>query len=162
MKKYGQHSTTLTFPLSSDPSLAALSAALAAAPSLHTLRTPLPALWSTAYAEVAANPSVERVCLGGKESAAYSSVEFASAVAAEPLECFSKDGRPQPRVPERRASNPSLSPYQRVRPVLSTALFLVAARPHARLIKLIRAGTDIANAGAGGSWRGRAATVGAC
>ncbi|KAF8201279.1 hypothetical protein K438DRAFT_642693 [Mycena galopus ATCC 62051] len=62
------HSTTLTFPLSADPSLAALSAALASAPALRTLRTPLPALWSTAYVEVAANPSVERVCLGGRRA----------------------------------------------------------------------------------------------
>ncbi|KAF8201283.1 hypothetical protein K438DRAFT_1965786 [Mycena galopus ATCC 62051] len=137
------HSTTLTFPLSADPSLAPLSAALSVAPALRTLRTPLPSLWSAAYAEVAANPSVERVCLGGEESAAYSPVECASAV--EPLECTSKDGRPQPRVPERRASNPSFSPHQRARPVLPTALFLVAARPHARLTELIRAGTDIAN-----------------
>ncbi|KAJ6482452.1 hypothetical protein C8R45DRAFT_797376, partial [Mycena sanguinolenta] len=57
------HTATLSFPLSSDPALTSISTALAAAPALRTLHTPLPALWTTAYVDVAANPALERVCL---------------------------------------------------------------------------------------------------
>ncbi|KAJ7725118.1 hypothetical protein B0H14DRAFT_2544397 [Mycena olivaceomarginata] len=110
-------STALSFPLSGDPALATLTAALAAAPALHTLRTPLPAMWAHAYAEVAANPALAR----------------------------------------RRATFTSFSgPAYQPRPILPTALFLRAARPHARLSELIRAGTHLA----AGGWRGRSATVG--
>ncbi|KAF8201292.1 hypothetical protein K438DRAFT_1965793 [Mycena galopus ATCC 62051] len=158
-------STTFTFPLSSDPALASLSAALSTAPALRTLRTPLPALWTTAYVEVAANPSIERVCLGGEESATYSPVSAVecppwSAVECESSaspKCAAKEGKgpTQVRPFERRFTSPSPSPYQRApRPILPTALFISAARPHARLTELIKAGTDIAV-----GWRGRAATL---
>jgi hypothetical protein len=141
----------LSFPLSGDPALATLTAALAAAPALHTLRTPLPAMWAHAYAEVAANPALERVCLGDATSpAAPSLVECGN------VECAAA---PAPmRAPiERRATFTSFSgPAYQPRPILPTALFLRAARPHARLSELIRAGTHLA----AGGWRGRSATVG--
>ncbi|KAJ7894495.1 hypothetical protein B0H14DRAFT_2334420 [Mycena olivaceomarginata] len=112
-------SPALSFPLSGDPALATLTAALAAAPALHTLRTPLPAMWAHAYAEVAANP------------------------------------RPRARLSRRRRIARCAVPG-RPRPILPTALFLRAARPHARLSELIHAGTHLA----AGGWRGRSATVG--
>ncbi|KAJ7678012.1 hypothetical protein DFH06DRAFT_1316796 [Mycena polygramma] len=74
---------------------------------------------------------------------------------------------------DRRLSTPTYptssiphSPAYKRRPILPTALFLHTARPHARLVELIKAGTYICpnvgtGAGAGGAgWRGRAATVG--
>ncbi|KAJ7238077.1 hypothetical protein B0H12DRAFT_1190416 [Mycena haematopus] len=153
------HTTTLTFPLSSDPSLASLSASLSTATALRTLRTPLPALWSTAYVDVAANPSLERVCLGGEESAA-SCTSAVECGASSGEECVPSDCAPSvksERTPQRRFTYRSPSSYQRPRTLLPTSIFLSAARPHARLNELIRAGTNIAV-----GWRGRAATVGAC
>ncbi|KAJ6482456.1 hypothetical protein C8R45DRAFT_302706 [Mycena sanguinolenta] len=154
------HTTTLTFPLSSDPSLAPLSAALATAPALRTLRTPMPALWTAAYVDVAENPSLVRVCLGGEESAAFCAPEVSA------LECGASPGKesecPPPGkqdriLPQRRlTSSASLHPRPCHRALLPTSLFLRAARPHARLSELIRAGTNVAV-----GWRWRAATVGA-
>ncbi|KAJ7678026.1 hypothetical protein DFH06DRAFT_975392, partial [Mycena polygramma] len=145
------HTTTLAFPLSADPALTRLASALAGAPALQTLRTPLPAAWSPAYVSVAANPVLARICLG--EEAPFA------------------NGASPPRVPDRRLSAPTYpsssmphSPSYKRRPILPTALFLHAARPHARLVELIKVGTYICpnvGAGAGGAgWRGRAATVG--
>ncbi|KAJ6544103.1 hypothetical protein B0H19DRAFT_1267416 [Mycena capillaripes] len=119
-------SMTLSFPLSSNPALARLATALSAAPALRTLRTPLPALWAPAYVTVAGNPMLENICLGDEPVSSASS--------------HSSSG--QTRVPPR--------------PLLRTGLFLSAARPHARLVELIKAGTVVAV----GGWRGRAATVG--
>ncbi|KAJ7894491.1 hypothetical protein B0H14DRAFT_3854316 [Mycena olivaceomarginata] len=126
----------LSFPLSGDPALATLTAALAAAPALHTLRTPLTAMWTHAYAEVAANPALARVCLG----------DAAAPAAPSLAEC----GKRRRRTTFTSFSGPAYQP----RPILPTALFLGAARPHARLSELIRAGTHLA----AGGWRGRSAT----
>ncbi|KAJ7238082.1 hypothetical protein B0H12DRAFT_101198 [Mycena haematopus] len=162
------HTATLSFPLSSDPSLTSISASLAAAPALRTLRTPLPALWTTAYVEVAANPCLESICLGGEESGPYSP-SCASAVECgvspfSAVDCGASSGEEcapsakQERTTQRRFTSPSFFSYPRPRALLPTSLFLSATRPHARLSELIRAGTTIAV----GGWRGRAATVGAC
>ncbi|KAJ7678031.1 hypothetical protein DFH06DRAFT_1422484 [Mycena polygramma] len=142
-------STTLSFPLSADPALTRLASALASAPVLQTLRTPLPSAWSPAYVSVASNPALARICLGEEAHT------------------------PTPRMPDRRLSSPTYpsssmphSPSYKRRPILPTALFLHAARPHARLVELIKAGTYICPnvgggaAGGAGGWRGRAATVG--
>ncbi|KAJ7797695.1 hypothetical protein B0H14DRAFT_2909881, partial [Mycena olivaceomarginata] len=147
-------STALSFPLSGDPALATLTTALAAAPALHTLRTPLPAMWAHAYAEVAANPALARVCLGDAASPAAPSLAECGNVACPPA----PTPAPMMRAPiERRATFTSFSgPAYQPRPILPTALFLRAARPHARLSELIRAGTHLA----AGGWRGRSATVG--
>jgi hypothetical protein len=151
----------LSFPLSGDPALATLTAALAtltaalaAAPALHTLRTPLPAMWAHAYAEVAANPALARVCLGDAASPAAPSLAECGNVACAPAPAPT----PMRATPiERRATFTSFSgPAYQPRPILPTALFLRAARPHARLSELIRAGTHVM----GGGWRGRSATVG--
>ncbi|KAJ7894508.1 hypothetical protein B0H14DRAFT_2683419 [Mycena olivaceomarginata] len=69
---------------------------------------------------VAANPALARVCLG----------DAASPAAPSLAECGN-----------RRATFTSFSgPAYQPRPILPTALFLRAARPHARLSELIRAG----------------------
>ncbi|KAJ6551261.1 hypothetical protein B0H19DRAFT_1073004 [Mycena capillaripes] len=134
------HTTTLTFPLSADPALARLATALSTAPSLNTLRTPLPAVWAPAYVGVSSNTALERICMGD--------------------DLGSPSPSSAPKTPERRATNASYPALPRgTRPILPTSLFLSAARPHARLAELIRAGTAIAPAV--GGWRGRAATVGA-
>ncbi|KAJ7894468.1 hypothetical protein B0H14DRAFT_2683298 [Mycena olivaceomarginata] len=139
-------STALSFPLSGDPALATLTAALAAAPALHTLRTPLPAMWAHAYAEVAANPALARVCLGDAAAPAAPSLAECGNVACAPA--------PAPAPAPMRAT--LIERPRHPRPILPTALFLRAARPHARLSELIRAGTHLA----AGGWRGRSATVG--
>ncbi|KAJ7691251.1 hypothetical protein B0H14DRAFT_3531962 [Mycena olivaceomarginata] len=124
-------STALSFPLSGDPALATLTTALAAAPALHTPPHAPPR-------HVAANPALARVCLGDAASPAAPSLAECGNVAA-------------------RATFTSFSgPAHQPRPILPTALFLRAARPHARLSELIRAGTHLA----AGGWRGRSATVG--
>ncbi|KAJ7220614.1 hypothetical protein GGX14DRAFT_354292 [Mycena pura] len=110
--------TTLSFPLSADPTLVPLVAALAAAPALHTLRTPLPAFWTLPLLTVSANPALAKICLGDLPASAPA--------------CKDKG-----------------------RPLLGTSLFLAAARQHARLSELIRAGTAVLG------WRGRAWTMGA-
>ncbi|KAJ7041049.1 hypothetical protein C8F04DRAFT_1391482 [Mycena alexandri] len=136
------HTLTLTFPLAPDPALLPLVAALALAPALRTLACPMPAMWTgeSLWLRVASNPALERICLDAQ-----------AAMPSSP-----------PRAPERRYTAPSAPapPYRR--PLLPTSLFLAAARPHARLSALIRAGTHILPVGAysGGGWRGRAATVG--
>ncbi|KAJ7312838.1 hypothetical protein DFH08DRAFT_717152 [Mycena albidolilacea] len=62
-----------------------------------------------------------------------------------------------PALERRRATFTSFSgPASQPRPILPTALFLRAARPHARLSELIRTGTHVM----AGGWRGRSATVG--
>jgi hypothetical protein len=149
-----QTSTALSFPLSGDLALAPLTTALAAAPALHTLRMPLLAMWAHAYAEVAANPALARVCLGDAAAPAAPSLAECGNVACAPAPA------PAPmRAPiERRATFTSFSgPASQPRAILPTALFLRAARPHARLSELIRAGTHLV----AGGWRGRSATVGA-
>ncbi|KAJ6598344.1 hypothetical protein DFH09DRAFT_1394532 [Mycena vulgaris] len=75
-----EHLTT-TFPLSADPALAPLTNALAAAPALHTLRTPPPALWAPPFLAVAANPALRRICL---DSASPSSPSSSPAPRARP------------------------------------------------------------------------------
>ncbi|KAJ7678039.1 hypothetical protein DFH06DRAFT_1422497 [Mycena polygramma] len=143
------HTTTLAFPLSADPALTRLAAALSSAPALQTLRTPLPSTWSPAYVSVASNPVLARICLGEEAHT------------------------PTQRMPDRRLSSPSSpypvssmphSPTYKRRAILPTALFLHAARPHARLVDLIKAGTyicpNVSGGAAAGGWRGRAATVG--
>ncbi|KAJ7899416.1 hypothetical protein B0H13DRAFT_2337122 [Mycena leptocephala] len=141
--------------------LSTLTAALAAAPALTTLRTPLPALWAPAYAVVAANPALGRICLGddlGSSASSSPSPSPCSSTCAVPA-CDPSTLAGKPAPPPRRSSFPSLS-LGRKRPILPTALFLSSARRHARLSELVRAGTDIAAGGVG--WRGRAATVGSC
>ncbi|KAJ7220615.1 hypothetical protein GGX14DRAFT_559406 [Mycena pura] len=59
-----QKTVALSFPLSADPALAPLVAALAAAPALHTFRTPLPSLWAPPLLAVSANPALAQICLG--------------------------------------------------------------------------------------------------
>ncbi|KAF7369158.1 hypothetical protein MVEN_00243000 [Mycena venus] len=158
------HSTHLTFPLSSDPALASLTGALSAAPALKSLRTPLPSLpgAAAAYVEVARNATLEKVCLGDDVPASPTS--YTSPLPAErtPLSKDAKAPAPaQPRaLPERRATYTPSPSYRQPRALLPTGLFLSAARPHARLTELIRAGTPIASSGNGSGWRGRAATVG--
>ncbi|KAJ7906847.1 hypothetical protein B0H13DRAFT_2504950 [Mycena leptocephala] len=112
-----------------------LTAALAAAPALTTLRTPLPALWAPAYAVVAANPR-----LGGFVWGTTSGLPLLPLPLPLP-------GKPAP--PPRRSSFPSLS-LGRKRPILPTALFLSSARRHARLSELVRAGRTSPLAGWGG------------
>ncbi|KAJ7678020.1 hypothetical protein DFH06DRAFT_1121559 [Mycena polygramma] len=146
-------STTLSFPLSADPALARFSGALAAAPGLRALRTPLPSVWAPAYVGVAENPALERICLGEEDSSLCTS-PFASPSAASPSTASSSSA---PRTERRFTSLSCSSPPRPRRPILLTALFLHAARPHTRLTELIKAGTDICV----GGWRGRAATVGA-
>ncbi|KAJ6504064.1 hypothetical protein C8R47DRAFT_1104137 [Mycena vitilis] len=160
-------STTLAFPLSADPALTRLASALSTAPALQTLRTPLPSAWSPAYVSVAANPALQRVCLGGEEPA-HSRPYFPSVAASlSPLPSPSSTATSPPRMPDRRLSSPTPTPSSytasRSRPILPTALFLHAARPHTRLVELIKAGTYICPnvAASAGGWRGRAATVGA-
>ncbi|KAJ7705524.1 hypothetical protein B0H17DRAFT_1193184 [Mycena rosella] len=134
--------TTTSFPLSADPALAPLVDALAAAPVLHTLRTPLPALWAPPLLGVSANPALKQICLAAGEDApcpvranSYSASYSASA----------KDG----------GAGKAYADLWRARPIVGTGLFLAAARKHAHLSELIRAGTPIIG------WRGRAWTVGA-
>ncbi|KAK7052171.1 hypothetical protein R3P38DRAFT_2858969 [Favolaschia claudopus] len=149
------HTTTLSFPLSSDPSMAALTSSLSAAPSLTTLRTPLPSLPTSApaYVEVAQNPVLQRVCLGRDDTPAN---PFTVA------ECDDEEtgcAKPTQSPPPTRRRDTFPSSYQRTaraRPLPATALFFSAARKHSRLAELIRAGTDIASVG---GWRGRSATV---
>ncbi|KAJ7097704.1 hypothetical protein C8R44DRAFT_989044 [Mycena epipterygia] len=124
--------TTTSFPLSADPALAPLVSALCTAPALHTLRTPLPALWAPPLLAISANPTVRCICLEGP---------------AQGTSC------PMPTSPagQRHAS---FSESTASRPLLGTGLFLAAARSHTRLAELVRAGTVIVG------WRGRAWTVG--
>ncbi|KAF7313886.1 hypothetical protein HMN09_00546400 [Mycena chlorophos] len=81
-------STTVSFPLSADPALSTLVGALAAAPSLHTLRTPVPSFWSPTLLAVSANPAMRRICLGddlsgmGKPRSVMASSLFLSAARA--------------------------------------------------------------------------------
>ncbi|KAJ7678047.1 hypothetical protein DFH06DRAFT_1465834 [Mycena polygramma] len=149
-------STMLAFSLSADPALTRLASALSSAPALTTLRTPLPAAWSPAYLCVAANPALQRVCLGSEE-ASHSRLYFLSSTSSPSTMTSTAS---LPRMSDRRLSSPSPpypsssmphSPsYKRARPILPTALFLYAARPHARLVGLIKAGTYICpNVGAG-------------
>ncbi|KAJ6551267.1 hypothetical protein B0H19DRAFT_1073010 [Mycena capillaripes] len=110
------HTTTLIFPLSADPALARLATVLSTAPSLDTLRTPLPAVWAP-----------QRICMGDdlgspSPSPAPKTSERRATTASYPV---------LPRG---------------TRPILPTSLFLSAARPHARLAELIHAGTAIAPA----------------
>ncbi|KAJ7489269.1 hypothetical protein FB451DRAFT_685854 [Mycena latifolia] len=140
--------TTTTFPLSADPALGSFVSALAEAPCLHTLRTPLPALWAPALLSVSANPALQRVCLG-EEPAAAPSPSY-----PPPSSSCS------PQRPPRAATYPTRFPSSSAqkasaRPVLGTGLFLAEARKHSRLADLIRAGTSVVG------WRGRAWTVGA-
>ncbi|KAJ6598340.1 hypothetical protein DFH09DRAFT_1131553 [Mycena vulgaris] len=75
---------TTTFPLSADPALAPLTAALAGAPALHTLRTPPPAVWSPPFLAVAANPALRRICLDAAPPSPPSSFAAPSAPRARP------------------------------------------------------------------------------
>ncbi|KAF7324635.1 hypothetical protein MKEN_00505000 [Mycena kentingensis (nom. inval.)] len=65
-------SATLSFPLSPDPALASLVAALTAAPALHTLRAPAPSFWTPTLLGVAQNPALRRICLNADLAAAPS------------------------------------------------------------------------------------------
>ncbi|KAJ7312833.1 hypothetical protein DFH08DRAFT_821678 [Mycena albidolilacea] len=125
---------------------------LAAAPTLHTLCTPIPAMWAHAYTEVAANPALMRVCLGDAAAPATPSLVECGNVACAPAPV------PMRATPiEHRATFTSFSgPESQPRPILPTALFLHAARPHACLSELICVGMHLA----AGGWRGRSATVG--
>ncbi|KAJ7312856.1 hypothetical protein DFH08DRAFT_1042137 [Mycena albidolilacea] len=150
---------TLSFPLSSDPTLAPLTSALSTAPALRTICTPLPALPSAAavYVAIAENAALERVCLqlmgedGGAIESKYLTPPLCevSAALAGPSNAVASG-----------LSGPSTSPALEYRPTYAshhvpTSLFIAAARAHPRLIELIRAGTSIA----AGS-RARAVTVG--
>ncbi|KAJ7779274.1 hypothetical protein B0H16DRAFT_1838759 [Mycena metata] len=140
---------TLTFPLSPDPALLPLVAALSTAPALRTFACPMPAVWSPTQGGTDAPKTPGYAAFA--DSSSYP--DYASSPA---------------RMPERRYTSPSASscPPPTRRPILPTSLFLVSARSHTRLCQLIRAGTAIAPVGAyasgayGGGWRGRAATVG--
>ncbi|KAJ7894448.1 hypothetical protein B0H14DRAFT_2683161 [Mycena olivaceomarginata] len=103
---------------------------------------------------VAANPALARVCLGDAAAPAAPSLAECGNVACAPAPAPA----PMRATPiERRATFTSFSgPASQPRAILPTALFLRAARPHARLSDLIRAGTHLA----AGGWRGRSATVG--
>ncbi|KAJ7097700.1 hypothetical protein C8R44DRAFT_748410 [Mycena epipterygia] len=126
--------TTTSFPLSSDPALAPLVSALCAAPALHTLSTSLPALWAPPLLAISANPTLRRICL------------------EQPAQGTSCPASTSPAKPQRHASfSDECTP---TRPLLSTGLFLAAARSHTRLAELVRAGTAVVG------WRGRAWTVG--
>ncbi|KAJ6618140.1 hypothetical protein B0H10DRAFT_1947761 [Mycena sp. CBHHK59/15] len=113
-------STTTSFPLSADPALAPLAAALTAAPALHTLRTPLPALWAPALCQIADNPTLQRICLGGEPSDREGGARG----------CGVKGYSAGTGSPEQ--------PY-----ILGTGLFFAEARKHARLSEVVRAGTGI-------------------
>ncbi|CAK5263096.1 unnamed protein product [Mycena citricolor] len=138
-------SVALAFPLSADAALSRLVEALAIAPEMHTLRTPMPAVWAPAMLSVAINPALKRIELesADAESAAHGSVSAVrrTCTATSPAagdRCYAT------AVPAAR----------RARGVLGTSLFLTAARQHHRLSELIRAGTVVLG------WRGRAWTMG--
>ncbi|KAK7052164.1 hypothetical protein R3P38DRAFT_2502609 [Favolaschia claudopus] len=162
------HTTTLTFPLSTDPALLPLANALSTAPALTTLRTPLPALPNAApaYALVAENESLQRVCLGDDIDVPALALPAPAPALVEEECANAKELLPVPSRSPRRATCssgsvvPSSSPSspRAARPILPTSLFLSAARPHDRLCELIRAGTHVAV----GGWRGRAVTIGGC
>ncbi|KAF7377529.1 hypothetical protein MSAN_00175000 [Mycena sanguinolenta] len=110
-------------------------------PALRTLHTPMPALWTPAYVDVATNPSLVRVCLGGEESAMF------SAPAVSALECGASSGKEsecplpgkQDRPPLRRLTSPaSLQPRPRARSSSDLALPLCRASP--RAIKRVDSG----------------------
>ncbi|KAJ7769706.1 hypothetical protein DFH07DRAFT_954299 [Mycena maculata] len=126
--------TTTSFPLSADPALAPLIAALAAAPHLQVLRTPVPALWAPALLSISANPALARISLDSPAAfPAYS-----------------------PPSPARKRVLSGSGGGGSGRPLLGTSLFLSEARKHGRLAELIRAGSAVVGFG----WRGRAWTVG--
>ncbi|KAK7016925.1 hypothetical protein R3P38DRAFT_3562514 [Favolaschia claudopus] len=146
--------TTLTFPLSTDPALLPLANALSTAPALTTLRTPLPALPNAApaYALVAENESLQRVCLGDDIDVPPLALPAPAPALVEEECANAKELLPVPSRSPRRATCssgsvvPSSSPSspRAARPILPTSLFLSAARPHDRLCELIRAGTHVA------------------
>ncbi|KAJ7054142.1 hypothetical protein C8F01DRAFT_1164084 [Mycena amicta] len=63
-------SATFSFPLSTDPALSSLVGALADAPALTTLRTPMPSFWSSTLLTVSVNPALRKICLGDDLSTA--------------------------------------------------------------------------------------------
>ncbi|KAJ7878738.1 hypothetical protein B0H14DRAFT_3435345 [Mycena olivaceomarginata] len=152
------HTATLSFPLSADPALCSLTAALAAAPALHTSPHASPHVLDV------------RVLSRWRRMRRWSACVSAGRPSCRLLRQRTLLHRPwsarrgllhPPQAPERRAGSFSHHPasaasWYRPRPLLPTSLFLSAARPHTRLTELIKAGTDIAV-----GWRGRAATVGA-
>ncbi|KAK7050514.1 hypothetical protein R3P38DRAFT_3256465 [Favolaschia claudopus] len=134
----GLETFTTTFPLSTDPALAPLTSALAAKPLLHTLTTPIPAVPSSALAYAAV-----------AENPALRCVRFSSSSCDNSSALSCNNGNNHTTT------------------VLSTSLFLTAARAWPRLGSLIRAGTAItATAGsttaAASSSRARASTTAAC
>ncbi|KAJ7100720.1 hypothetical protein B0H15DRAFT_459459 [Mycena belliarum] len=152
---------TTTFPISSDPTLAPLVCALANAPRLHTLATPLPALWSPALLSVSKNKALERICLGDGAPSLYASYgTLAYPCPAEnkaaqhaPPRSVSSPSIPVPSASFTNACAPLTQPRS-PRPLLGTGLFLAAARKHARLAELVREGTPVVG------WRGRGWSVG--
>ncbi|KAJ7792739.1 hypothetical protein B0H13DRAFT_2689748 [Mycena leptocephala] len=133
------NTVTLTFSFSGDPALSTLTAALAVSPALTTLRIPSPRcgrlrgfVWGSA---ASSSPSTPSPCPSSPSS---------STCAPPACDPSTPAGKPVP--PPRRASFPS---PERKRAILPTTLFLSAARCHARLSELVRAGTDIAAGGPG-------------
>ncbi|KAJ7097689.1 hypothetical protein C8R44DRAFT_989033 [Mycena epipterygia] len=110
--------TTTSFPLSADPTLSPLVAALCTAPSLHTLRTPLPALWAPPLLAISANRALKRICLEGP------------AQDTSPVKGFVGG-----KMPLWHAAFDEYALYTAA-PLLGTGLFLAAARSHVRLAEV--------------------------
>ncbi|KAJ7097713.1 hypothetical protein C8R44DRAFT_889233 [Mycena epipterygia] len=99
----------------------------------HPAHVP-PRSWAPPLLAISANPTLRRICLE-RPAQGTSCPMFASPVKPQRHASFSDECTP-------------------TRPLLSTGLFLAAARRHTRLAELVRAGTVVMG------WRGRASTVG--